>query len=179
MTDILLITPEEVMAYRPISEAVESSQLQPYIRSAQNLDIKQALGNPFFTDLITNRTAEKYKLLISGGNYAYNGKTYSFEGMKAALAFFTTSRYILSRNVQDSPFGMMEKVNEFSRGVSTKRIEQESLMDRNAALAYMEAVYEFLRIKRLEGSSDYSLYTDSCESTDKPAGGFVLTKVGD
>lgn len=156
----LLITVQELKVFRPLSETVnKATQLDPYIREAQDMDIEPVIGAALFEDMINNLTVEKYTDLLNGKQYENSeGKTVSFMGLKAALSYYAWSRYILYRNTQDTPSGMVTKTNDFSTPVDSKVIAQQSNQCKLNGEKYLQDCIRFLKTF----PAVYDLFDDGC-----------------
>lgn len=173
----ILIGKSDIEVYAQVSIlASAEKQLNHFILAAQNLDIKPFLGNAFWTDILSHFRDDKYQFLLTGGEYVYEDSTYSFSGLKAALSSYTYSRYVLTRNVQDTAFGMVNKVSEFSEPASDKYLSLISNQHKMAGQAYLNEVDEFLRRKK----DTYPLYkNESCtEGEKRPKGSIRMTPAG-
>lgn len=173
----ILIGKGDIEAYAQVSILANvEKQLNHYILAAQNLDVKPFLGNAFWTDLMEKHREDPYKLLLSGGTYTYNDVIYSFSGLKAAIASYTYSRYVLTRNAQDTAFGIVNKTTDFSEPVSDKYLSLISNQHKMAGQAYLNEVDEFLK----RNLSDYPLYkTESCnEGKKRTKGSIRMTPAG-
>ena len=160
----LLITKADIKPYAQIAlQSRDEEMLLPHILAAQNIDVAQVLGNSFFTDLIQNRNELKYRTLLEGGTYDYEGETKTFQGLSAAIACYTYSRYILAKNAIDTPFSVVAKTNEFSEQADAKLIMKVSSDKRSEGTMYLNQVMEFLE----DNYQDYPLFKSSCKDTIK------------
>jgi len=82
----MLIDKLEILKHREISKNVRTTKINPFIEDSQFLDLKPLLGDAFYVDLIKNQTEVKYIELLDGKEYDYDGKTYSFAGLKKILS---------------------------------------------------------------------------------------------
>ena len=74
----------EQQEIRPIDE--NNAHLFEQIQSeVQNHDLKKLIGFEFFNELLQN--IQEYELLLTGGEYTYNGSTYNFNGLIYVCAF--------------------------------------------------------------------------------------------
>lgn len=155
--DILIIR-GDITPYAQIAiQAREDSMLFPHIIAAQNVDIQPALGAALFTDLIVNRTVEKYRNLLEGGTYIdKNNNTIKFQGLKAAIACFTYARYLLWKNAVDTPFGVVSKKSEYSELADTKLITSIASEKRSEATHYLRECIEFIKAN----DTVYTLFGD-------------------
>lgn len=171
----LLIGRAEIEIYAQISITMkEERQLHPYIQQAQNLDIKEVIGNAFWTDLVTNRNEEKYQTLLAGGTYLNNSQeTVSFMGLTAAIAAYSFARYVIGKNHQDTPFGFMTKDNQYGTPSDSKALSMLSGQHRSAGQQYLKECLEFLCVK----NTDYPLFKKADANKSKSKGVIRMTGV--
>lgn len=144
----LLINRTDIIPYAQIAiHAREETMLQPYILAAQTVDIKPAIGNELYTDLILNYTATKYRTLLEGGQYTnQDGDVLTFQGLKAALACYTYARYLIAKNAVDTPFGMVQKTSEFSTAADRQTIADIVSEKRSEGSLYLVESLQFLKL---------------------------------
>jgi len=170
----ILIGKSDIEPYAQVSIfATEEKQLQPYILAAQNLDIKPVLGNSFFTNLVANRNSTIYKALLEGGEYTYQSKTYSFTGLKAAIAAYTYARYVMGKNTQDTAFGFISKESEYSTPATDKALAAKSSIHTMSGQQYLDECIEFLN----RNKSTYPLYDSGKVDETKTKGNIRITGV--
>ena len=58
---------------------------------------------------------EDYSELLDGGVYEYDGISYTNYGLKMVLAYYAYARYIMFGSAIDTPFSVVEKLNDNSR----------------------------------------------------------------
>jgi hypothetical protein len=154
----LLISKTDVANYAQISANVnEEKYLQPHILHAQNIDLKPVFGSIFWTDLILNRADDNYKQLLDGGEYVVDGKTKIFQGLKAAIALFSYSRYISSKNIVDTNFGLVTKDTDVSSAVDLKSKQFASQQARAAGQVYLSEAIEYIE----DNISIFTLYASN------------------
>jgi hypothetical protein len=160
----LLIVRADITPYAQIAiQAREDSMLFPHIIASQNVDVQPVLGAALFTDLLLNRTEEKYMNLLEGGTYTdKNGNLVKYQGLKSAIACFTYARYLMWKNAVDTPFGVVSKKTEWSELADTKLITSIASEKRSEAAHYLRECIEFIK----ENLNTYTLYGDS--STKNP-----------
>jgi hypothetical protein len=142
----LLIEAKDIQPYAQIAvNAREEVMLHPYILTAQNVDVRPVIGNALLTDVIENRTDEKYRVLLDGGTYVVDGVTYTFQGLKAAIACFAYARYLPAKQVIDTPFGVVTKSSEFSEPADPKTISTVSSSKKSEGSAYLSECVDYIR----------------------------------
>lgn len=143
----LLINKSDFAKYNMVSKGVESSRLDTFIGEAQFIDLKCAIGDALYYDVLSNINNPDYQNLIKGSTFtASDGIEKEQYGLKAVLVYFSWSRYILKSAVVDTSFSVVQKTNTWSEpiGQSTKRdIRDES---RQIAFKHWEIVKEYLEV---------------------------------
>ena len=154
----LLIDKSHLKQFAQMSKHMnEEDQLQHHIRAAQNVDIEPVLGNVFFFDMVANRDDVKYSLLLNGGNYTFDNKTYYFDGLRASLACYSYARYILTSNIVNTPFGTQSKQNnEYATPVSSKQLQEVAQEKRSEGLKYLSDCLLYLN----RNASTYPLWSE-------------------
>lgn len=157
----LLINRSDITPYAQVAlHAREDLTLQPHILAAQNVDVKPVLGAALWYDILTNQYAGLNQELIAGGTYTdLNGNTASFQGVKAALACFAYARYVLSKNVIDTPFGMVSKNSEFSTPVTPEALVPIASEKRNEGSLYLRECITFIQANQ----ASFPLWNTECD----------------
>jgi len=123
----------------------QERQLDPYIAEAQKFDAKQLLGPAFYQNIIDNPLIADNVTLLDGGTYNDNeGNPVSFEGLKVMLVYFAFARYIGGKNVQDTPFGFVNKQGEKSDQIDSASISREAKASVSAGFAVWNEIKDFL-----------------------------------
>jgi len=166
-----LITKADIANYRQISDNVPDKVINPYIIDAQFNDLQKLLGGDFYNDLIRNYADSKYVSLLNGGDYEYNGTTYTNVGLKAVISHYAYARYILLGSNIDTPFGFVTKDSDSSTqtDLSTKKTIYKE--NENLAFNYWQNVLLFIS----RNASDYPLFTNSCVTRNST---FRISKIG-
>lgn len=173
---IALITLDDIKEYTEITENIDVlKKLKPYIHQAQIFDLKPAIGEVFYHDMINNISDTKYQELLNGKTYENaQGKTVSFEGLRPAIVYWAYSRYKENSGVADTAYGSMIKRNDYSDPVSEKAIARIVGNARSTAKGYFDDVLKFLYVK----SADYELWTSQGCSQGPANGAIIMTAVG-
>jgi hypothetical protein len=160
MTDRLLISKEDFYEYEAITTNTSPDNILPYIREAQKFDLTPILGKEFVSDMQENVDTAIYQSLLPY--------------VRPVLAYYSYARYILSKNAVDTPYGFVQKTNEFSQPVTEKTIARIVEQARNSATAYAREMIEFIK----DNNTDYPLYVDnSCTSSIKYERNIVVTNI--
>lgn len=109
-----LITPDEVKKNaRSIARLVSNDKIQVYIEESENIDIKNALGDSLYLDVVEKQ--ENYDILLNGGEYkTKRGERKVFVGLKKALSYFTHARLMKNGDYNVDRYGMTNKNSEYS-----------------------------------------------------------------
>ena len=162
----LLITRSDIARYRQIAKTPHNDKLNEMILDAQLLDIQPLLGENLYNKLIA--LTDGYEELLEGGIYEHDGISYTNYGLKMALAYFAYARYMMFSSVTDTPFSVVEKLNDNSRpadGTTRKSIYN---LNREAALTIWDNVKNYLT---RTGQPDFKYCAAS------PQRGLRLTKI--
>jgi len=172
-----LITRTDIAKYKQISKTADTTAintLNQFIDDAQFADLQPLMGSDFYNDMIRNYDNVVYQSLINGGDYEYNGTTYTNYGLKAVIVHYAHGRYVLNGSQIDTPFSYIEKLNSdgTSKQVSTESKKNTSKMSQQLAFNYWENVKAFLD----RNETDYPLWTSNCNV--RRSGGFRISKIG-
>lgn len=135
----LLINKNDFKDYKQISKGKDVELIEQYIQEAQDLDLKEIVCREFYYDLLKNFQLPAYQKLIHGETYTdAEGNEIEYKGIKAVLVYYAYARYVLRGHVTDTPFGMVQKTNEFSQPVSSA--EKREVRDRSRidAMSYWQ-----------------------------------------
>lgn len=136
-----LITPDEIGKYsRPISKHMEQELLEAFICEAEDLDIRPAIGDELYKQLLYTDGNAYFDNLINGvwGEDTF-GHTFdeTFDGdggmctagLKKAIAYYVQARIVKWNNVQVTRFGAVTKNEEYSdKATGTERSNQSGQM---------------------------------------------------
>ena len=106
MTNI--ITVEEFQNYKHISKKVDVDRIEQCISLAQQIDLRDYLGD-FYFDVVANKDGATYIDLMKGSSFTIDSESYIHVGIKELLAELSYARYIYTSNVNDTPFGLVSK----------------------------------------------------------------------
>ncbi len=168
---VLLINRTDIADYRQISDTVKDKVLNSFINDAQFVDVQKLLGRDFYNDLIRNFTDTNYQTLLNSGEYTFQTVTYTNVGLKAVIALYTYSRYVLEGSQIDTAFSFVEKLNPDSQPVSMESKKTRAKSNQQTAFNYWENVIDFLD----RNSSDYPLWVSGCVVKRS---GFRISKIG-
>jgi hypothetical protein len=109
MLQTKLVNRDDIALFKQISKTVVDAKLNDVIIQTQIDDIRPLLGESLFNDLMND--VSSYSDLMDGGTYTYNGITYTNYGLKAVISYYVYARYMMFGAVIDTPFGLVEKLN--------------------------------------------------------------------
>lgn len=160
MSQIYLISQSTFSDFEDISANVKPERLQVFIKKAQDLDLKPFMGAAFYYDFIKNfnddgtikdEAPQPYKDLFNGCEYQdRHGHTILYEGLKAALVYFTFARFIEADAYRYTSTGPVIKQNDFSEGISEKGITKLVQQQRSTANAHVNEIEKFLNDKKAD-----------------------------
>ncbi len=151
---ILLIDRAEMTKHVVISQTTYDDVLNKFINDAQFLDIQDLLGVEMYYDLLQNSTETNYTTLLDTGAYTHNGKNYFNVGLRTVISYYANARYIKFGSVQDTPFSLVEKTNDWSERVTEKSKQVLYKENQQIAFKYWRNVEAFLN----RNKSEYPLW---------------------
>ncbi|MFP9114932.1 hypothetical protein ACLI1A_13430 [Flavobacterium sp. RHBU_3] len=164
----LLISRSDLAQYKQMAKTTFDDKLNEQIRDAQLLDLQPIIGESLFNSILA--APETHTELLEGGVYEHDGISYQNYGLKMVLAYFAYARYAMFASVTDTPFSMVEKLNDSSRPAEPLAKKTLYTMNRDAAMQLWGNVKNYLT------RTGYSGYKPHGKSA--PAGGFRLKKIG-
>lgn len=139
-----LITTDEVSKLtRGMSVYVASDKIESYIREAENMDVRPALGDALFLDI--KAEPDKYQLLLSGGEYeAKCGGKRLLVGLKSAMAYYSYARLVKNGDGNVTRFGYVNKDDEYSSRPELREKLQAYNDAFDVASRYMKECVDYL-----------------------------------
>jgi hypothetical protein len=163
-----LITREDIARYKQLSKSGHDDKLKEQILDAQLLDLQPLIGESLYNKIVEN--PEAYDSLMAYGTYSHDGVEYINYGLKMVLAYFAYARYVYFGSYVDTPFSIVEKLNDNSRPVESLAKKNLYTLNRDAAMQLWANVKNYL-IRT--GNTDYK----SCGQS-APGRGFRIKKLG-
>lgn len=167
-----IIKPSEVVSLgRPIGK-VDESKLLAYITEAEQMNIKPALGDELFLNIINEgEENDLYKLLLNGGVYKDNDQNArSFMGLKVALSYFVYAQNVMTGDFQSTRYGTVIKQGEYSQGISSKERSDCYNNAFEVAQHYLSECLAFCKV--------YNLIRNRNGSRTISTGGCTIRKIG-
>jgi hypothetical protein len=122
----------EIANYKQIAKTGFDDKINDLIIEAQWMDLRPLLGEALFNDINTNIAT--YTDLMDGGAYDYKGVTYINQGLKAVAVYYFYARYAYFGSVTDTPFSLVEKLNDKSKPVELSF--KKSMYKNNQEMAF-------------------------------------------
>lgn len=149
-----IISPSEVVDLgRPIGK-VDDTKLLAYITEAEQMNIKPALGDELFLNILKDgETNDIYKVLLAGGTYRDGADNiHSFIGLKVTLSYFVYAQNVMSGDFQSTRYGLRVKDGDYSSGVSSKERSDCYNNALEVANHYLSECLAFCKAKNLLGN---------------------------
>jgi hypothetical protein len=139
-----IITAIEVNSLKDIGKVTDENKINPIIEQAQITDLKNALGDRFYFDLLNNLETEKYQPLLNGSSFTYFGINYYHDGIKALLADYFMSKFVLQINTNFTSFGATVKLSENSEPADRNSLKDISTQQLQLAGSRWEIIKMYL-----------------------------------
>lgn len=137
-----LITRNDIAKYRQISKSANDAKLNEMILDAQLLDLQPLIGESLYNKLLASPL--DFEELLNGGIYEVDSISYTNYGLKMVLAYFTYARVIMFSSITDTPYSVVEKLNDNSRPVDASSKKTIYSLNRDAAFQIWENVKKYL-----------------------------------
>lgn len=178
VTQLILLS--DITAVKPLSvNTNETKKVNPNILEAQEFDLKPVLGDEMYLKLLEEKANSfpdtLYADLWNGKEYTYNNDKYVFQGIKQALIYWSYARIITNLGQDDTAFGVMQKLNDYSQQVDSKTLAMRIKQAQSGAVAFQNDFIAYLDRKR----EDYPLWQKwaSCPDIKRNAT-FKSRKIG-
>ena len=149
-----IITPSEIVSLgRPIGK-VDDDKLIAYITEAEQMNIKPALGDELFLNILKDgETNDIYKVLLNGGTYKDSSENlHSFVGLKTTLSYFVYAQNVMTGDFQSTRYGMRLKDGDYSSAISSKERSDCYNNALEVANHYLNECLAFCKAKGLLGN---------------------------
>lgn len=151
----MIITVNDIRAYRQIAKNIDDARVEIYIREAQSLDVLPAFGAEVFDRLTAEEPdpalTEDEQLLLSGGTYEEDGVLRRFEGLKAALAYLAYARFVRNHQLNVTPFGVVYKDGDESSTTDIRAVAAASKDAERIGQAYLAGAVAFWKSRTGSG----------------------------
>lgn len=169
-----LITIDDIKNYKEISNNTNvDKKIKTAINEAQEFDLRPVLGDELYLAIIAAAASLGiYAPLVNGCNYTYSGRAYQHDGLKAILVYYAYARIIPALEENATPFGMVQKTNEFSTPVSSKIIGAKIAQAISGAQVLQARTIDYLN----RNQSTFPLWRGNIVETK--TGGLRISAVG-
>lgn len=137
-----LITPNEISSLAR-EVFIDDSKANRFIAEAEELDVRPAIGDKMLQYIRSN--VASCVDLLNGTTYTYNSQTYTFAGLKTAIAYYAYARLIVGGDIEVTRSGMRSRDSDYSHQAPLEERQQVSrecsaIADRhiNQALDYIK-----------------------------------------
>lgn len=139
-----LINKAKVSSLMQVAIGIAEEEFNKYIDEAQKFDLKPLLCDEFYFDMMKNKDDENYQELINGGEYDYNGNTYSQEGIGNVIAYYAYARFFMTSPLVSTTHGVVMKTTPYSEPISLEERKNIYYKKREEASALMADVIKFI-----------------------------------
>lgn len=164
---------------RPMSKHIDVEKILVYIDESQQQDIKNALGDSLFIDLLRyvnqeegESTNDVYDNLLHGGIYKNANDEFIFSGLKKALNYFVYARLVKHGDRNLSRVGLMQDQSEYSSHAELKEKQEEY---KDAFSVAEELMNDCLRYIRHNSTK----FAKCRKGSIMPVRGPIISKIGD
>lgn len=144
-----ILTPAEIKNYKDIGKVIDENKVNAIIEQTQITDLKNALGDRFYFDLLNNFETENYQPLLNGSSFEYFGINYYHDGIKALLSDYFMAKYVLQVNTNFTPFGATVKQTDNSEPADRNSLKDISTQQLQLAGARLEIIKMYLNASTL------------------------------
>ena len=134
-----LITVEEFATFRNISKKQDSQKIEEAIRQAQQSDLISILGD-FYFDVLKYAEVAGWLPLMNGSEFTYNNEDFEHAGIKSLLADYAYARYIYTKPINDTSFGIVIKESQDSSPADRnilKDMQKQAQVDAGVKFKYI------------------------------------------
>ena len=146
-----LITRSDIARYKQLAKTPHDDKLNEQILDAQLLDLQPLIGESLFNKILA--APQDYAELLDGGIYEHDGISYTNYGLKMVLAYYAYARYVMFGSAIDTPFSMVEKLNDNSQPVDAASKKTIYTLNRESAQQLWGNVKNYLT---RTGQPDYT-----------------------
>lgn len=145
----MIVTFDDLKAVRPLGD-LDPSRVDQYILEAQSHDLRPILNDALYYDFMKNfdnvsGTYDKYRDLLNGKEYTYQGSTIEYVGLNEMICFFALARLIPANVNHFTRFGAVKKKQENSEPLDAKEIQMLISEMRSNAQFHIPLVKKFIQ----------------------------------
>ncbi|GLB53057.1 hypothetical protein NBRC110019_20970 [Neptunitalea chrysea] len=170
----LLTNKTKVAEVLQVAIGYNDAEFDVFIREAQDFDLRPLLCEAFYADLITNKEdGDIWQLLLEGGTYTFENRTYYFRSLQDVLAYFAYARFILKCNYVSTSHGFTIKKTNYSEPVPLEERKNMYYKYQKEAHILLDDVKRFVE----KHTDDYPSYSGCKETSGKPHTGSFKTYI--
>jgi len=144
-----IISKFDIQAYRELADTISDiDTLEPFIIEAQNIELRECLGDALFYAVVENQDDGIYKILIEGEDYEYQNNTIYFDGLKPMLCYIAYARMIAQHGIKVTRYGLVKKTTQESEHADDGSISRLLTKARTTAKFYQKQANQYLDTKR-------------------------------
>ena len=177
MAEKYIITKADILVYRPTA-VLDDDRIKPYILEAQNMDLKPVLNDVLFLDFMKNydnvdTAYDKYRDLLNGKEYTYEGQTIKCDGIKPMLCYYALARFIVNNPLNVTRMGIVVKATQQSEPADPAMIRAVVNDLKSIGVTYQHQIEKFLQYN----TATYTLYPYGESSNSNRKSGFKIFKL--
>lgn len=146
----LIISPSNIYEFRPLAKDIPADRIMPYIQEAQQIDLKQLLGDALWLDFLNRFDVSAdskyavYQQLLVGSTYTYGSVTLENPGLIGYMSYMTLARFYANNQISATKYGLVMKLNDQSQPLDAKAVQNAITELRSNALALQNDIVKFL-----------------------------------
>ncbi len=145
-----LITPSEISSLAR-EVFIDDSKANRFIDEAEEMDVRPVLGSKMLNYIREN--VSTLGDLMNGTTYTFKDLTYTFKGLKTAIAYYAYARLIVGGDIEVTRSGMRSRDSDYSHQAP---IEERQQVSRECSAIADKHINEALDyIKRTEALAAY------------------------
>ena len=146
-----IISSDTIKEYRELADTISDIKaIDPFILEAQNIELRDFLGDALFNVLIANQDdGGIYQTLIDGEDYTYNTHTVTYDGLKPLLCYIACARMLSQHGIKITRFGVVRKHSDESEHADDGSVARFITKLRATAKVYEGRAKQYLDTKRL------------------------------
>lgn len=160
---ILLIDKSVVATKLQVAIGYSDTEFNTFINEAQEFDFKPLVQEDFYFDLLAKKADAAYVKLIAGGSYAYNDRTYYFQGIATVLSYFSFARFKMDSSAVSTSHGFVVKTTPNSTPLVLEERKNSWYKKREEANLMMIDVVKFIE----RNIADYPSWNESKSCVSK------------
>lgn len=137
-----LITPSEISSLAR-EVFIDDSKATRFIVEAEEMDVRPVLGDKMLAYIRGN--VANVSNLLNGTTYTYKGQTYTFSGLKKAVAYYTYARLIVGGDIEVTRSGMRSRDSDYSHQAQMTERQQVSRECSAIADRHINQVLDYIK----------------------------------